>query len=233
MPAAPVTIDPGDARVAAAAGEIACAQKARVTVISRRLAHQIGDEFPGPVAQQGGRAVGTYQSEMAAVAGDQQVGRRRRGGPQRADQRGDQSEHAGPTCPQAQPQPADDDQAEGGSGHRRKHRHRAAGPGHRMGHAQQHIDGESGRAPQRRAEPDHIQQQSTGLQRHDDEGGQRDRDDVGRNPVKPGAVEVVERERDQRDLDHQSGQNHRPERPDKARDQAFIAPLKQCPDRGQ
>ena len=48
--------------------------------------------------------------------------------------------------------------------------------------------------------------------RHDDEGRQRNGDDVCRDPVKPGAVEMIERQGDQRDFDHQSGQNHRPER---------------------
>jgi hypothetical protein len=40
------------------------------------------------------------------------------------------------------------------------------------------------------AEPDEIEQQGQRLQRHDDEGGERDRDDVGERTVEAGLVEM-------------------------------------------
>ena len=54
--------------------------------------------------------------------------------------------------------------------------------------------------PERRAQPDRIEQQRQRLQRHDDEGRQRDRDDIGDRAVEPGLVEMVQRDRHQREL---------------------------------
>ena len=75
-----------------------------------------------------------------------------------------------------------------------------------MGEPEQEGQRLAGQPPERRAEPDEIEQQRQRLQRHDHEGGQRDGDDVGERAVKAGAVEMEERDRHQRDLDREAGE---------------------------
>ena len=63
--------------------------------------------------------------------------------------------------------------------------------------------------PDRRAQPDTIEQQRQRFQRHDQKCRQRDRDDIGQRAVKPCLVEMIERDRHQRDFHHQSGDEQR------------------------
>lgn len=60
--------------------------------------------------------------------------------------------------------------------------------------------------PEGRAEPDRVEGQRERLQRHDDEGGERDRDDIGERAVEAGAVEVEQRDRREGDLDRDAGE---------------------------
>jgi hypothetical protein len=60
--------------------------------------------------------------------------------------------------------------------------------------------------PEGRAQPHAIGEQRQRLGRHDDEGGERNRDDVGGRTVKPGAMEMEDRDRCQRCLDDEAGQ---------------------------
>ena len=83
--------------------------------------------------------------------------------------------------------------------------------------------------PERSAEADGVEQQRGGLQRHDDEGRQRDGDEVGADAVQAGAVEMVKRERDQRHFHRQAGGDHRQQRPPEARRKALLPPLEEPP----
>ena len=71
--------------------------------------------------------------------------------------------------------------------------------------------------PEGRAEAREVEQQGQRLQRHDDEGGERDGDDVGERAVEAGLVEVEERDRRQRDLDGEAGEDQAEQHPARLR----------------
>ena len=64
-----------------------------------------------------------------------------------------------------------------------------------MREPQQAVDRSAAQPPQRPAPADDVEQQRARLERHDDEGRQRDGDDVGADAVKPRAMEMEQRHR--------------------------------------
>ena len=74
-----------------------------------------------------------------------------------------------------------------------------------------------------------LQQQRARFKGHDHEGGQRDRDNVGADAVEARAMEMVERERHQRDLDRKARSDDPEQGAKNPRDHAFLAPLQQPP----
>ena len=200
----PLAIDIGGAQILAArdAGQVV-----ELDIIGLRrgqLGQRVADIVAGPPAQDRQPAVRSAQRDMAAVAGDEQVGQRRRQRPERSGHDRDQAQPPPARPPQAEPQAARDHQRESAARHRRQHRHRAGRSGGRVRDPQQQRQRLPGQPPERRAEPDQIEQQRQRLERHDDEGGQRDRDDVGAGAVEPGPVEMEQRDRRQRDLDRRA-----------------------------
>ena len=81
----------------------------------------------------------------------------------------------------------------------------------------------AGQPPEGRAEADQVEQQGQRLQRHDDEGGERDGDDVGERAVEAGLVEMEERDRHQRELDGEAGEDQREEDAADPRRPALVA----------
>ena len=128
----------------------------------------------------------------------------------RAHRQRHQPEPARPRRPQAQPQPAED--------HRRQSSTAtwSAGSPPRLA-----VRRPSARAraswsiaqpvAAHRGAPSPIGSSNSAprLERHDHEGGPGDRDEIGADAVKPGLVEMIEGERDQRDLDRQTGGDQR------------------------
>lgn len=62
-----------------------------------------------------------------------------------------------------------------------------------------------GDPPKGRAQRDAVEQQGERLSGHDDEGRQRDRDDVRERAIKARLVEVEQRDRCERDFDDKAG----------------------------
>ena len=145
---------------------------------------------------------------MAAVAGDEQVGHRRQGGAAAPRCERDEPEQADRVGPQAQPQPAERPSARRPSAASPEHRDRARA-GDACAPAAAARRAQAGRRTTTARRARQHRAAGAGLQRHDDEGRQRNGDDVGGDAVEAGLVEMVQRERDQRDLDRQAGQDQR------------------------
>src|SRR3546814_20022391 len=71
---------------------------------------------------------------------------------------------------------------------------------------------------------DLIEQQRNRLQRHDDKGGERNRDDVGERAVSAHSVEVIETDRRERRLDDNAGQQQPCKQPKERRPPWLLAP---------
>lgn len=71
--------------------------------------------------------------------------------------------------------------------------------------------------PQRLTDPDDIEKQCSGFERHDDEGRERNGDQVGQYAEKPGLVKMVEREWNEGDLDSEPCQEHPQQHPKRGR----------------
>ena len=65
--------------------------------------------------------------------------------------------------------------------------------GHAMGDRQQQVERLFGQPPKRRAQADRVEEQRHRLQRHDDEGRQRYRQQIGEGAQHTGLVKVKER----------------------------------------
>ena len=86
---------------------------------------------------------------------------------------------------------------------------RATAPGRAgggVGEPEQQGERLPGQPPERRAETDQVEQQGQRLERHDDEGGERDGDDVGGGAIEAGPVEMEQRDRHQGELDGKAGE---------------------------
>ena len=81
-----------------------------------------------------------------------------------------------------------------------------------MRHVEQQFDRRAAPKSKRLPPTQRIEDQGTGLQRHDHEGRQWDGDDVRGDAVEPGTVKVEQGERYQGDLDHEARGNHGGER---------------------
>ncbi len=160
---------------------------------------------------------------MPAVAGDEEVGRWRRDGPERAGGDGDEAVTAPARPPETDPQAPGDDQGEGGRRHGGEQGDGAGGTGGGMSEPEQEGERLAGQPPERRAEADQVEEQGKRLQRHDDEGGERDGDDVGERAVEAGLVEMEQGDRRQRDLDGEAGEDKGEERPARFGRPAFVA----------
>ena len=160
---------------------------------------------------------------MPPVAGDIEIGRTRTGDDEPSGQHRDQPEKAPSLSPQAEPQPAEQQQTERRHRHGRQHRYRARPPRDKMRQPDQPGQRSLAQPPDRRAQPDTVEQQRQRFQRHDQKCRQRDRDNIGQRPVQPGLVEMVERDRHQRDFHHQPGQEQRQQEPAHLAQPAFVA----------
>ena len=98
-----------------------------------------------------------------------------------------------------------------------------------MREAKQPADRQLRQRPQGLAEPDRVEQQRPGFERHDHEGGQRDGDDVRADAVKAGAVEMEQGERDQGELDRKPGQDQPHGTAADSHEYALVAALEQPP----
>ena len=166
-------------------------ERQRIAVEGRRLAHHPAHEVAALGAEQHRDPVGADDREMLAIAGDEQIGDRRRDCPDRADEQGNNRPVPHLAAPQSDPQPGEDQRGEGPARHRREHRHRALGPRHDVREVEDKVDRPARCGPQRRAEPDGVEDQRERLERHDDERGERDGDEIGRDPVQSGLVEMI------------------------------------------
>ena len=92
-----------------------------------------------------------------------------------------------------------------------------------MREAEQPIGCKAGQRPQGLPNPDQVEQQRRRLQRHDDEGGQRDGDEVREHAVEPGLVEVEQSDRQQRHLDRQAGHERSQQHAAEPPEDAFLA----------
>ena len=71
---------------------------------------------------------------------------------------------------------------------------------------QQQAERVAGKPPEGRAETDHVEQPRKRFRRHNDEGGEGNGHDIGAGTIQAGAVEVEDRDRRQRRLYDQPGQ---------------------------
>jgi hypothetical protein len=77
-----------------------------------------------------------------------------------------------------------------------------------MSEGKQAIDCDPGYPPEGHAETHDVEREGRSFGRHDDERGQRNRDDVPEHAVEPGAMEVEQGDGRERDLYHQSRGDH-------------------------
>ena len=231
-PAIPFAIDLGEAAVAAAIGESLVGQQPGIAVMPRRLAHQAAHEVAALVAKNDRRDTGRGDGEVAAVPGDEQIGRRGQRSADRADRQRDQPEPARARGPQAEPQPAQDHRPKAPARHCRQAGDRAVEAADPMRQPEQPVDRPPRRGPQRCAKPDRIEQQRAGFQRHDHERRPRDGDQIGADSVQAGLVEMVERQRDQRDFDRQAGGDQRGDPAHQSAAEAIVARAEHALDYG-
>jgi hypothetical protein len=81
-----------------------------------------------------------------------------------------------------------------------------------------------GHPPEGRPRPHRVEQQRQSLRRHDDEGRQRDRDDIGERAIKPRLVKMEQRDRRQGDLDYDAGDQQAGDAAPEAEGKWLLAP---------
>ena len=128
---------------------------------------------PSPVTSRSGAGVGSAQSAPAAT------GTR----PQRRQRVRHRQIHSPPATISAK----------AAARHGRQQGDRAGRGGGGVGEPEQEVERLPGQPPEGRAEADQVEQQGQRLERHDDEGGERDGDDVGERAVEAGLVEMEQR----------------------------------------
>ena len=201
------------ARVVVAGGTLHVVQIRHQAFEARRFRHRRPHIIAGPLPQDADVTAAIDHRHVPSVAGDEQVRRRRHQRPQRAGGERCDTPPAPARPPQAEPDPAGDHQRIGAVGHGRQHRHGAGHRGGLAGDHQQQVKPLPRHPPGGRAEPDQVEEQGQRLGGHDDEGGERDGDDVRRRAVKTRLVEIIEADRRKGQLDRQACEDEAGNRP--------------------
>lgn len=160
---------------------------------------------------------------MVPVARDQQVGRLQQGQARRRQQRRNQSPQPHPPTPQRQPERASEEQHEGPAPHRRQPRHGAGLARDPMRQAEQELERLAAEPPGRRPRSHRVEQQREADQRHGHEARQGDRDHIREGPIDAGLVEMEQPDRQQRQFDHDAGDQEYSELAQPSRPPSLIA----------
>ena len=96
-----------------------------------------------------------------------------------------------------------------------------------MRYHQNERDALPGQPPKRPAKPDYVKKQCNRLKRHNEKSRQRNRNNIGQRAVKTGLVEMIQRNRRQDQLDHNTGQDQRRNSPRYPPSPSFLSPFGQ------